>query len=94
MDPGKSVGATVRYEIMLQPGPWSFKLKGIEFNITANNDLVVIVRRTYIDRVIIDEKIVGVIGDEHESGALEFIRLTRFMSNGGVIGLHRDLDLK
>lgn len=94
MDPGRSVGATVRYEIALQGGPYSFTLKGIGFNIATGRDLVVIVRRTYIDRTMMDEQIVGIIGDSHESGTCEFLRLAKFMSNGGVIGLHKDLLLK
>lgn len=91
MDPGKSVAMEIRYEVRIQRGPWKFKIAGIEHEIRENRDRALIFRMTMSGRVTFDEKIVGIIGDEHETGCREFLNLRDFLIQGGVIGLHRDL---
>ena len=91
MNPGKSVAAEVSYEVRIQNGPVSFTLKGVKYDLRTNEDVIVLVKVVTSGQRLISEKIVGVIGDEHRSGTIEFLCLTDFMRRGGVIGLHRDL---
>lgn len=92
MDPAKTIPATVRYEIRIINGPYKFSIKGREFTLEGpHQDIVVLMRMVHSGRLIVDEKIVGVIGDEWNTGSVEFLRLRSFLNDGGVIGLHRDL---
>ncbi len=93
-DPGKSIPAEVKYELMLQGGPWRFKIRDVTFEIAAGSDMAVIVRRVLSAGLIMEEKIVGVIGDEWKGGSIEFMRLRQFLDAGGVIGLNKNLSFK
>ena len=91
-DPGKTISASVRYEVRLAAGPYSFRIDGVEHKISEQRDAVVLVRRVATTGGrIMEEKIVGVIGDECESGCAEMLRIREFLNDGGVIGLGRDL---
>lgn len=91
MNPGKSVKASIEYEVGLENGPRSITIKGEQFYLATGQDIAVLRRVTYFDGKTIDEKIVGVIGSECSSDASEFLNVVDFLRNGGVIGLHRTL---
>lgn len=90
-DPGKGTQAEIRYQVQIQGGPCKFSISGSEYVIASGSDVVVMVRTVWSDGFRMDEKIVGVIGGEWASDCVEFIRIRKFMNQGGVIGLHRDL---
>lgn len=90
-DPGKTIGAVIRYEMMLQSGPLRFSLQGVEFDIPAGSDLPVIVRQVFDGRRLVEEKIVGVVGNEHRQDSREFMNLRSFLNRGGAIGLEETL---
>ncbi len=90
-DPGKTVPAEVRYELRIQHGPYKFKVAGEQFDVGVDSDIVVVARVVTSGRMIVEEKIVAVVGDEWRSGCTEFLRLRKFLNDGGVIGLNKDL---
>lgn len=90
-DPAKTTAAQVRYEVRLQLGPEKFKIRGVEHRIDDRSDACVIVRIITQGRLIMEEKIIGIVGEEHVSSTIEMLRLREFLNDGGVIGLHRDL---
>jgi hypothetical protein len=90
-DPAKTTPATVRYEIRIISGPQRIILRGKRFDLGRGQDMPCLVRMILSGRQILDETIVGIIGDEQEVGSANFLDLRKFLSDGGVIGLHRDL---
>lgn len=88
----ESVNAEIRYEIRLASSA-TFTIAGKEFSAIGNDDIAVMVRLTISCGGVIDERIVGVIGDAHLSSARELVILSKFMSAGGVITLSHALDI-
>jgi hypothetical protein len=89
-DPGKTVVATLGYQVRLLEGPSKFHIDGVEHVIPEGSDCAILVQM-WSNSGLVDEKVVGVIGDEYRNSSLAFHQLRRFLNNGGIIGLHRDL---
>lgn len=95
MDPGKHVGAEVRYELAFHKTvDGKLPFLGSELIISTCDEFVVIRRVTLMRGSIMDVTIVGVIGTQYRQDASEFLRLSKFLSSGGVIGIHRDLRIE
>jgi len=90
-DPAKHVVAEIRYEIAIIGGPREFEFRSAKIRLTADEQIVVLMRVTFMGRDIIDRTVAGIIGDESRLSCQRFLELSRFLRNGGVIGLHRDL---
>jgi hypothetical protein len=90
-DPAKHIQASIRYEVRLEGGPRTFKIRGMTIELAADDDAMVLVRMTLSGRATIDERIVGLIGGEWRADAREVINLREFLQDGGVIGLSKAL---
>jgi hypothetical protein len=92
-DPARHVVSEMRYEVRLASGPLGIRIHSADFSLQGTtDDIAVLVRMTLANGKIVDEKIVGVIGSEYKNDTREFMNLRRFMMNGGVIGIHGDID--
>jgi len=86
------VAAEVVYEVTIVPAPYAFTLRGVEFrSANDNDDIVVLMRRIWSGGILMEETIVGVIGDEYRGMGLEFLRLRNYVNAGGVIRLNKEL---
>ncbi len=91
---GRSTDAQVSYMIALVYGPLKFAIRGQGFEIGRDSEALVMMRIISAGRMILDRKIVGVIGGESTFDPTVTLNLSRFMSEGGVIGLDPDLVVK
>jgi len=91
---GRSVEAEIRYTVGLQGGPIDIRIRGVEFKVKIDEDILVIRRQILSHGRIVDTKIVGVLGGLG-SGSYddidEKLRIRDFMNNGGVIGISKEL---
>jgi hypothetical protein len=84
--PGTPVGATIHYELRIQPGPWKIRMAHETYEIPARGDVSCIVRQVKSGGQIISEEIAAVL-----TSTSEFLTLRQFIAGGGTVGLHRDI---
>jgi len=90
-NPGKSVGAEIRYELQIVAGPFTFTFRGETIDVPSGGDLAVLARLVSHGEHVISRDIVGVVADEVRHGIRALADLRRFLINGGVIGISEDL---